>query len=431
VDATSGDPDLTFVDPDPSVPFTASEVGPKQAGPVEWQLGSIASTHLCMAVELSAPHDPFVAPSLVGNTPGWPTTDLRIVNDNNKAQRNMGLSTTPARGAGASDCFFAIVRNAATFPRDLELSFAADPTVAKVLKGAAIETVGGKDTAFADSGVLRLANMQPGENRWIGLRFPAVAGPNGRVFAVNFTEMFEGVALNGFALGARLGPMNAVIREKLQRHVSEMTRLGASGVANAEESAAAATKLAAGKQVAPAAYVKLVADSMAALEAGASFLENARAFGLSRSLDSLAGAVKAGDPGVVAVSHDCLLNRIDSALTMQQLARGDVANILHNARWQLGLFRTLPKLSVMRCAGALTAETEAFIQAYGIRKASNGDFPRFVQSQFKCLTLVARELQDEALLAALAATEKAVGGDLTTLQKAHQDYLGRLDALSR
>jgi hypothetical protein len=431
VDATSGDPDVTFIDPDPSVTFTASQVGPKRAGPVKWQLGSLASTHLCMAVEISAPHDPFVAPSLVGNTPGWPTTDLRIVNDNNKAQRNMGLSTTPARGAGASDCYFAIVRNAATFPRDLELSFDADPRVAEALKGAAVETVNGKDTSFAATGLLALENMQPGENRWIGLRFPAVAGASGRVFAVNFDEMLEGVAINGFAIGARLGSMDAVIREKLQRHVSEMTRLDGSGVDKAAESAAAAMKLAARKQIAPAAYVTFVADSIAGLEAGATFLENATAFGLSPSLASLARTVKAGDPAAVAVSHDCVLNRIDSALTMQQLARGDVANILHNVRWQLDLFRTLPKLSGVECARALTAESETFIQAYGMREVSNGNYPKFVQAQFKCLTLVARELEDETLLNSLAAIEKSVGGDLATLQKAHQDYLGRLDGLSR
>ena len=431
VDATSGDPDVTFIDPDTSVAFTAAQLGPKLAGPVKWHLGSIASTHLCLAVELSAPHDPFVPPSLVGNTPGWPTTDLRIVNDNNKAQRNMGLSTTPARGAGASDCYFAIVRNAATFPRDLELSFEADPVVAEALKGAAIETVGGKDVSFAESGMLRLANMQPGENRWIGVRFPAVAGSSGRVFAVNFTETLEGVALNGFAIGAQLGSTDAVIREKLQRHVSEMTRLRASGADRAEESAAAAAKLAASGKIPPAAYVKFVADSIAALEAGTSFLENAEAFGLSSALESLARDLKSGDPGAVAVSHDCVLNRIDSALTMQQLARGDVANILHNVRWQLDLFRTLPKLSATRCATELTADSERFIQAYGMKETSNGEYPSFVKSQLKCMTLAARELEDQVLLESLATIEKSASGELPTLQRAHQDYLGRLDTLTR
>ena len=86
--------------------------------------------------------------------------------------------------------------------------------------------------------------------------------------------------------------MDAVIREKLQRHISEMTRLGASGADKAEESAAAATKLVEAAKIPPATYVKFVADSTAALEAGASFLENARAFGLASALESLARDLK-------------------------------------------------------------------------------------------------------------------------------------------
>ena len=31
------------------------------------------------------------SPSLLGRAPGWPTTDLLVINDNNKAQRNMGV----------------------------------------------------------------------------------------------------------------------------------------------------------------------------------------------------------------------------------------------------------------------------------------------------------------------------------------------------
>jgi hypothetical protein len=85
----------------------------------------------------------------------------------------------------------------------------------------------------------------------------------------------------------------------------------------------------------------------------------------------------------------------------------------------------------MRCAAALTAESESFIRAYGTREASNGNYPKFVQAELKCLTLVARELEDQALMDSLAAIDRSVGGDLATLQKAHQNYLGRLDGLSR
>jgi hypothetical protein len=431
VDSSSGDPDVTFLDPDPSAAFAAADLGPLQAGPVHWHLGPLASTHLCLAVEITAPNDPFVPPSLVGNTPGWPTTDLRIVNDNNKAQRNMGLSTTPARGVGASDCYFAIVRNAATFPRDLELRYAGDPRAAKSFEGGAIEMVDGKEVSFAGSGVLRLPNMQPGENRWIGLRFPAAAGTQGSVLAVSFNETFEGLPLNGFAIGARLAALPGVIREKVQRHLSEMTRLAASGADAAAQSAELAGKLLASKTIAPAAYLRLVSESVAGLEAGLRVLGGGEQFGLALSLESLARALKAGNPGVVAVSHDCLLNRIDSALTMKQLAGGDVANILHNVRWQYDLFRRQPKLGSARCAPALLMESERFIQGYGQRKVTNGAYPAFLRELMSCLASTAEGLKDKTLLASLSAIEQQLGGNLVGLQRAHQDYLGRLDQLTR
>lgn len=432
VDSTSGDPNVTFVDPDPSIVFNAADVGPMTAGPVKWHLGAIASTHLCMAVEITGPNDPFVPPSLLGNTPGWPTTDLRVINDNNKAQRNMGLSTTPARGVGASDCYFAIVRNAATFPRDLELHYDAGAAVAKSFKGAAIEVAGAKETSFAGSGVLTLPGMQPGENRWIGLRFPAVAGKAGQILAVNFHELVEGVAVNGFAIGARLGTDDEVIREKLQRHRSELTRLVGSGVEKAAESAALAAKLAASKEIPPEAYVHFVAGQLGVLKLGIGSLADVAAlFRLGASLAALAKAVKAGNFGAVAVSHDCLLSRIDSALTMQQLAGGDVANILHNVRWQQDLFRTLPRLSGTECAPKLVQGSENFVHAYGIRKATNRDYPKLVRGQLECLTTTAQKFQDDELLERVRDIEQNLGGDLAKLQKAHQDYLQRLDGLSR
>ena len=344
----------------------------------------------------------------------------------------MGLSTTPARGVGASDCFFAIIRNAATFPRDLELHFDAGPAVTKLLKGAAIEVVGGKEVALARSGVLRLTGMQPGENRWIGLRFPAAAGKVGQVLAVNFHEVVEGVAVNGFAVGARLGTVDQVIREKLQRHRSELTRLAGSGVAGADKSAALAAKLAKSKKIPPADYVHFVAGQLGVLKAGVGSLAGeGKMFRLGASLQSLATAVKSADAGAVAVCHDCLLNRIDSALTMQQVAGGDVANILHNVRWQQDLFRTLPRLSGTECAPKLTAASESFVQAYGAREVTNRDYPKLVRSQLKCLSETARILQDDELLGRFKDIEQSLGGDLAKLQKAHQEYLQRLDRLSR
>jgi hypothetical protein len=41
-------------------------VGPEITNAYHWHLNAIASTHLCLAVEILSPNDPFVPPSLVG-----------------------------------------------------------------------------------------------------------------------------------------------------------------------------------------------------------------------------------------------------------------------------------------------------------------------------------------------------------------------------
>src|SRR5262249_41576381 len=81
----------------------------------QWDLPAVHSTHVCLAVEIDAPNDA-PAGTLVGHAPGWPTTDLMVINDNNKAQRNMGVYSMMA-GEASQDTFYAIVHNAATFPR--------------------------------------------------------------------------------------------------------------------------------------------------------------------------------------------------------------------------------------------------------------------------------------------------------------------------
>ena len=225
-DATDADPDISISGPDPTVLFAAAEVGPKTTAPLYWHLNPIASTHLCVAVEVSTPADPYLNASLHGRAPGWPTQDLEIVDDNNKAQRNMGLSTTPARGVGLSlSALFGIVHNAATFPRDILIRYMIPPEVMRRLKQVEIEVPGQDPIRARKSGTLVVAGVQPGENRWIGVRFRPPAGKESETLAMFFDEIVNGSAVNGFGLGMRLGSARDASIHTLNRHLSVFTRL--------------------------------------------------------------------------------------------------------------------------------------------------------------------------------------------------------------
>ena len=136
-------PDVSFPDPDPTVTFNPADVGPITTTPFHWHLNPVSSTHLCLAVEISTPADPFAGLTLRGRAPGWPDQDLEILDDNNKAQRNMGLSATAARGVeSARSRIFALIHNAATFRRDIQLAYTLDPVLSRRVPIVNLEVLG-------------------------------------------------------------------------------------------------------------------------------------------------------------------------------------------------------------------------------------------------------------------------------------------------
>jgi hypothetical protein len=436
VDAGSVDPDVSFPDPDPTVTFQPPDVGPLLTPAFHWHLNAVSSTHLCLAVEITGPNDPFVAPSLVGSAPGWPTTDLRIINDNNKAQRNMGLSTTPARGVGMSDAFYALIHNAATHRRDLLLRFVAAPEILRRLKGAAVEVIGGRNVPLGADGVVRLKGMAPGENRWVGLSFPASRGKEGEIVSVQFQELVDNEVVNGFGIGARPSPIERVIHERLELHRSLFTRLAAIfDNHGAAREAAAAQRLLAQEAVAPKAYVaflerrlpgfaKLQRELLALQQAGDPF----RA---AHALTTLRKAVQDGRPDAVGVAHSALCNKLDAYLTMLQLEQGDSADILQNVRWQRRLYSELPVLNKVKSADELVRASDEFITAYGERRIDNDAFPELLKRSLDTFRDTAKAVARRAPEVAkdVDHIEGRVEGAHASLQKAHRGFLLKLDAL--
>jgi hypothetical protein len=201
------DPDVSFPGGDVAVSFADNELGPKVTPPCTWTLAPTSSDHLCIAVEITAAGDPMAAPGLTGHAPGQPGTTLSVINDNNKAQRN--LLVTPAAGGGIGNTHFGIAHNSATFQRDLVFGIAGG---VRPPEGTLIEV-------FTDKGVvervpwrawgsLTLPAMQPGENRWIGVSIPKL--PAAGTALVTLTEMKGARPVNGFSAGAQIAPIATV-----------------------------------------------------------------------------------------------------------------------------------------------------------------------------------------------------------------------------
>src|SRR4029453_12611178 len=162
--------------PAPPLPFAAATTEAHLADGLgyEWQLPATHSTHVCLAVEIDAPGDPFVEPPLSGRAPGWPDTDLSVLNDNNKAQRNI-IFGDGSSGSGDM-AFFALARHASRERRDMTILMRAAPRVWRSLRTARVGVCEGQAMPFRPGGVIKLSDMAPGETRLLRISFAIPAG---------------------------------------------------------------------------------------------------------------------------------------------------------------------------------------------------------------------------------------------------------------
>jgi hypothetical protein len=89
---------------------------------------------------------------VLGHAPGWPSTDLMVINDNNKAQRNMGVY--PTSGSGQVS-FYAIIHNGATYPRNVNVLYESAKAIDNKLQEARIEIIGGHSQRFRCGDIIK------------------------------------------------------------------------------------------------------------------------------------------------------------------------------------------------------------------------------------------------------------------------------------
>jgi hypothetical protein len=302
-------------------------------GGLQWELPSGVSNHVCLAVEVSAPGDPVHGGTLLGHAPGWPTTDLLVVADNNKAQRNMQVFGFGGMSQGQwQAAAYAIVRNAADRARDMQIGLDADPRGLDALGGAVVQVLGGRQGTepqrVVPGGVVTLPAMAPGESRWLEVRF----APTERLTAplpIKIHELVDGRAVNGYAFVPTPRPLPDAVYDTLFQYEAVAVRLGdAFGSRSAAGQAARAKELLAGGRMDPDVYARFIAGEATAIQAmTAELLAAGRQlgdpFGAAAAADLLARAGSSGtDPTATQVLHLTLLNKLDATATYYQKGGG-------------------------------------------------------------------------------------------------------------
>jgi hypothetical protein len=434
VDASSGDPDITFPTPaDPTVTFAANDVGPLLTPPYPWHL-STTSSHLCMAVEISSPDDPFVSPSLRGNTPGWSSlTDLRVMYDNNRAQRNIQtFSIAKEANQFLNANVYAIIHNSATFRRDITLLYEAPAEVVRALPHAYVQVLGRRPTSFRSGDSIVLEDMEPGENRWVSFTSPkpveAAARPEGTppVLPVYFYEMLGAEPVNGFAIGLQSVPGQNIYPENIREHAAVFERRVFTSFPDRGRPPEDAGT--------PGGYLYFLQNFLATWKAQSGKLLDSLGMGdpfeLKDAGKALGKSVERRDAPSAATLHLAFLNRLDAFATMIELSQGDLADILQTVRWQDRLFQKSEGVGRVACRDSVLTSSNAFIRDYSSRIIGNEGYSEHIRSVLPCLRSIATDARRHrsALLEACDRMQQNLR-DPRALQRAHRDYLLELEKL--
>jgi len=392
---------------DPTLSFAPAEQVKTMTDGRRWQLNEPMTTHVCLAVEVSTPADPIVAPSLLGRAPGWPTTDLAVLYDNNKAQRN--LQPAPGGSAGTVTVY-ALIHNAATWRRDVVLRFAGelgDPH-------PRVRVIGGEGKASRREVVLPA--MTPGENRW--LSFSVAANQRGREpWQLLVEELVDRSVVNGFAIAVSSVPDEEFARGTLRYHATVLWRLASAfGMRDMRAHAEAAFKAGDDRR----GYARIVRDAFEQLPGWVKTLvggwDGGDPFGLQRQVRALVG-MEPGSPEAVA-AHSSLLHALDSFATMRLTSDGDLADVLQTVAWTARLLSERRLRN--RDNGEVLLACEEFEATYSQRDGRPEEYVDLMRRIHEGLAQIADSVGVDPALA------KDVGdalGDARGLQGAHRRLL--------
>jgi len=289
---------------------------------LSWNVPAGSSTHVCLAVQISAPGFPYMLPSLLGGSPGPSGTDPQILEDNKKAQRNL----TVVSGGGAGGESWAIIHNGDKEPRNMEIEYSVDPQSAKFVEGGSLTIVGkkapGHPTDFARQGRFVLEHMAPNEDRWVGLRFGRISADYGAAVIFRFDEVSSGKTVNGFAFGYRRERLPLVARDLLQRDADVFARLAAithNEKARRESEEAHHLEVESHTGVSPDRYVEFLKRHYGMirelLQERLNHSSGGDPFELREALAALDRAMGSGNADTVTAAHSAVLERFDAYMT--------------------------------------------------------------------------------------------------------------------
>jgi|GEM_PF-4189175 len=407
--------------PDPSVTLAPGESSKLISLP--WHLHPSSSHHLCIAVQIYSTDDPYLPPGLLGYTPGWPTTDMMVISDNNKAQRNITVWDGIPEAGGMH---FGIVFNAATFVRDVTLVIGTSEGARDRFKNARLTLpAAGITQEFRPGNQLVIPNMLPGERRWIAFSYDSFSVRDKEVLSVNFNEVVDKKVVNGFAFSLRGTTATGLLPQVLSLQTAVFYRMDQGlGVAAAKEGFILSQRLQETKANAHAyseavpVLARVMTQSLT--EIWRKFPGTKDVLGVVEDLRSLGHANS--DSAALLSLHNKALHKIDALQTMAVKSNGDLADTLFTVRLQKDVYKTEVSFPSARFA-ELKKKTDEFIVAYPSKPAVRDNYVSFVKSVLPFFKITADMMGGGVTRSRLAELNESLRRSPQEVQKAHLDFL--------
>ena len=397
-----------------------------------WTPPEIVTNHYCIAAEIATINDPLIS-SLNGVAPGSHPDqgDIQIINENNKAQRNLQISLQMAQESESNEVpipSYALIHNGSIFTRNIEIEYKPDNDLDKQSKGMLLEVIGGNAAIDPKAQKITLRNMQPGENRWISLSLQQLKGEVNQQLTVNFNETSGGRIFNGFAITVLISEPKDVMRTNITLHLSTINRM----ISMVDQTRNFDFQRDFGEvELTEKGYLTLLDKTLLPIKKSISQLINdsriGDPFSLESSIDLLSLMIENKNIKPILLAHTSLLNRLDTFSVMVQIKDGNVADILQNVRWQRRLFDEIPSLSETRAVKHIIVQSDEFIRNWRPTANDYTLFSNLLKNLIPYFEEVVKILlsYDEGIQGIL--TQIREQKDFKELQNAHRMFLLKLE----
>ena len=397
-----------------------------------WTMATTHSSHACIAAEVHTAEDPILFPTLNGRSPGWDIgTDLIVINDNNKAQKNLEVINRPlmtihppppTRNREEMFSTYAVIHNPSLKTENTTIYYKIKSSLGSK-DSLTLSVPGNQGRNIQTKQGFTLFDMKPGESRILRIDYQIKEGEPFENTQTRFSHIRSEILINEFTIEQRSAPLNVVIKEYLVKEASVFRRVK-SIYPKFESSLNAFPSFDPQNfEANPSNYINRLTISLGLFKSILNDLKSivkADPFKLTDAISTLEERLREDDVQASALAHLSLINTLDAYMSMLQFEKGNSADVLQTMYLQKEVLRDRTQTEQVKRLEDLADE---FIKKFDRRELTSNSYSVTVSKMIPLFNSIVPA--SEELKQSLADVEKNLSDPLA-LQGAHIKFLLKL-----